>query len=95
MPVLKKHIEKIRYLKTLAKQQYQKYFDELEKNYKKYEIRYDTVENIPRKLAGMRSAPETALKKMREIVAKAQRRTKPLAKNQLPSPKTKKIRNDS
>ena len=71
MPVLKKHIENIRLLKSVAKKPYQKHFDELEKNYRELEIRYDTVENIARKLAGMRTAPETGLKRMREVVAKA------------------------
>ena len=34
MPVLKKHIENIRLLKSVAKKQYQKHFDEPEKHYK-------------------------------------------------------------
>ena len=75
-------------LKSVAKKQYQKHFDELEKNYSELEIRYDTVENIARKLAGMRTAPETGLKKLRGVVAKATPRTAPLPKNQLPK-KTK------
>jgi hypothetical protein len=40
MLVLKKHIENIRLLKSVAKKQYQKHFDELEKNYRELEIRY-------------------------------------------------------
>jgi hypothetical protein len=78
-------------LKSVAKKQYQKHFDELEKNYRELEIRYGTVENIARKLAWMRTAPETGLKRMREVVAKATPRTAPLPKNQRPKKTNKSV----